>query len=115
MASSAKQLTEIFEYLPAQQQKTLIEFAEFLKSRAPKPQPVITEPVNIPRPETESVIAAIKRLTETYPMVERSSIFNETSELMMQHTMTGRQAIEVIDELEILFEVRFKKIIEDCK
>jgi len=110
MSNSAQQLADIFDYLPSDQQKTLLEFAEFLKSRAPAPKPVITEPVDIPRPETESVIAAIKRLTETYPMIDRATMFDATSGLMMQHTMSGRKAIEVIDELQTAFELKFKKI-----
>jgi hypothetical protein len=115
MDYSAKQLVDIFEYLPAPQQKTLVEFAEFLKSRAPAPKTLISEPVNIPRPETESVIAAIKRLTATYPMIDRSAMFNETSDLMMQHTMSGRKAMDVIDELQVVFDRKFKKISESIE
>ena len=110
-----KKLVDIFDYLPEQEQKTLLDFAEFLKSRAPVPAPVITEPLDIPRPENESVIAAIKRLADTYPMVDRSSMFSETSDLMMQHTMSGRPALEIIDELETLFDRRLKEMLESFK
>ncbi len=113
--SSAKKLLEIFEYIPETDQKTLMEFAEFLKSRAPEPRSVITEPVDIPRPDAENVVAAIKRLTETYPMIERSSMFNSTSDLMMQHMMKGRAAMDVIDELEGLFEQELRSLIERNK
>ncbi|MCW9013300.1 MAG: Crp/Fnr family transcriptional regulator [Gammaproteobacteria bacterium] len=115
MDSSAKKLVEIFDYLPEQDQKTLLEFAEFLQSRAPEPKSVITEPLDIPRPEAESVVSAIKRLKQNYPMVEHSHLFNETSELMMQHMMQGRKADDIIDELEILFEEKFKLVIEKHK
>ncbi len=111
MTDSVKKLTDIFESLPDKQQATLLEFAEFLQSRSPQREPVQTEPVAIPRPEKESVVAAIKRLNQTYPMVQRSLLFNETSELMMQHMMQGRAAMEIIDELEILFEQKFKLVI----
>jgi len=110
--SSAKKILEIFEYLPEADQKTLMEFAEFLKSKAPKPKLVIAEPLDIPRPDDEKVVAAIKRLTETYPMIERSSMFNSTSDLMMQHMMKGRDAVDVINELETLFEQELKKLTE---
>jgi len=113
--SSAKKLIEIFEYIPEHDQKTLMEFAEFLKSRAPEPEPVITEPVDIPRPAEESVVAAIKRLTATYPLIERSLMFNATSDLMMQHMMKGRAATSIIDELEELFEKKLKMLIEKCE
>lgn len=114
MNSSVKELVDIFEYLPEQDQKTLFEFAEFLKSRASEPESRSSrpKPMDIPRPEKESVIAAIKRLVETYPMIERSKMFNVTSDLMMQHTMTGRPAIEVIDEMEVLFERKLKEMLE---
>ena len=115
MNAAAKKLAEIFDYLPEQDQKTLMEFAEFLKSRAPVPRPVISEPLDIPRPDEESVISAIKRLKETYPMVEQSMLFNETSDLMMQHMMQVRKAGEIIDELEVLFEEKFKLVIETHK
>jgi len=112
--SSAKKLLEIFEYIPESDQTTLMEFAEFLKSKAPEPKfkPVITEPVDIPRPDEENVVAAIKRLTATYPMIDRSSMFNTTSDLMMQHMMKGRPAVDVIDELENIFEQELKVLIE---
>ena len=114
MNTSSKELTDIFEYLPEQDQQTLLNFAEFLKSRAPIPQSITTigDALNIPRPEEETVIAAIRRLTETYPMIERSSMFSDTSDLMMQHTMTGRSAIDVIDEMEALFERRLQEMLE---
>ena len=109
MKPSAKSLAEIFDYLPETDQLTLFEFAEFLKSRAPEPQALITEPLGIPRPEEESVVSAIKRLKKNYPMVPHKSLLNETSEFMMQHMMQGKAASDVIDELEILFHVKYKK------
>ena len=115
MGNSADKLAKIFAALPEQEQKTLLDFAEFLQSRAPQIQPESIEPVDIPRPEDESVIAAIKRLNQTYPMVERSTVFNETSELMMQHMLRGRAAEDIIDELEQLFERRFREFIEGVR
>lgn len=112
MQPSAKQLADIFDYLPEHDQKTLFEFAEFLKSRAPVPVSEIIEPVDIPRPEKESVVSAIKRLGETYPMVDRRHLFNETSDLMMQHMLKGRAADEIIDELEVLFVEKYELIIQ---
>ena len=99
--------------MPDKDKQTLLDFAEFLKSRAPAAKAQIVEPVEIARPEAESVIAAIKRLTATYPMIERSEMFGETSDLMMQHTMSGRSGIEVIDEMEVIFERKFKDMLKD--
>ena len=108
MKPSSQSLASIFEDLPEKDQITLYEFAEFLKSRAPEPTAKITEPLGIPRPEDESVIAAIKRLKKNYPMVSQKEMLNETSEFMMQHMMQGKPAHDVIDELEVLFESKFK-------
>lgn len=115
MMSSAKNLLDIFEYLPDHDQQTLLDFAEFLKSRAPAVKSLMIEVVDIARPDSESVIAAIKRLTETYPMIDRSSMFSDTSDLMMQHTLNGRSAVDVIDEMEILFARKLKDIQEECE
>jgi len=108
LTPSVQSLTSIFEGLPEKDQSTLFEFAEFLKSRAPDPALKITEPLGISRPEEESVVAAIKRLKKNYPMVAQKALLNETSELMMQHMMQGKESADVIDELELLFENKFK-------
>lgn len=115
MKASAKLLADIFDYLPEKDQQTLFEFAEFLKSRAPEPEPEITEPLGIPRPEEESVVSAIKRLKQNYPMVQHKEMLNETSEFMMQHMMQGKPATDVIDELEVLFEIRYKRTIGEIE
>lgn len=111
MKPSAQSLASIFEDLPAKDQNTLFEFAEFLKSRAPEPVSKVTAPLGISRPEEESVIAAIKRLKKNYPMVSQKEMLNETSEFMMQHMMQGKPAVDVIDELEQLFENKFKNVV----
>jgi hypothetical protein len=59
------------------------------------------------RPAEESVVAAIKRLRRTYPMLDGGSLLNETSALMAAHVLQGRPAAEVIDALEALFSARF--------
>ena len=59
MKASSKSLAAIYDLLPEQDQKALFDFAEFLKSRAPEIEPQVMGPLDIPRPENESVIAAI--------------------------------------------------------
>ena len=110
MAPGVKALTEIFEYLPEKDQQTLYEFAEFLRSRAPEPEDKISEPLGIPRPDEESVVAAIKRLKQNYPMLSQKALLHETSDFMMQHMMQGRAAMDIIDELEALFEAKFNEL-----
>ena len=110
MKPSPQSLALIFEELPEKDQITLFEFAEFLKSRAPAAEEKITEPLGIPRPEEESVVAAIKRLKKNYPMVSQKEMLNETSEFMMQHMMQGKSAEDVIDDMEKLFEQKYKTV-----
>ncbi len=113
--SQSANISDIYASLPEDSQKTLLEFALFLQSKAPAVAKEVGTPLDIPRPAEESVIAGIKRLNKTYPMVERSSLLNETSNLMMQHMMSGKAAVEVIDELEILFEKKYQQLIESAE
>ena len=115
MKPSAKSLSEIFDYLPEKDQVMLFEFAQFLRSRAPKPESQIKQPLGLARPEDESVVAAIKRLKKNYPMISQKELLNETSECMMKHMMQGMPAIEVIDELEMLFEIKYKKTMGEAE
>ena len=109
-ARPEKRLLELFNGLPKAEQKSLLDFAEFLVERAgPLPSPHPTEPLDIPRPEGENVIAAMKRLRETYPMIDHSKMLHEASGLMSEHMMQGRPAPEVIDELELMFVRYYKK------
>lgn len=108
--SLEKQLVQIFRDLPAFEQQTLFSFAQFLAQQNTKSVPSVpSQPLDIPRPETESVIAAIKRLSKTYPMLERKLLFNQTSILMTQHVMHGRERKEVIDELEQVFQQHYQQ------
>lgn len=99
-----QRLLTLFRSLDPSQQMTLLRFAEFLATRSEDaaPQP-IQEPRSIPRPEKESVVAAIKRLSQTYPMLDRSRLLTEASQLMGSHILHGRETRLVIDDLEALF------------
>ena len=111
MDKSEKKLLACFTRLPAAEQETLLAFAEFLAGRVTVDQS-FTEPVTISRPDKESVIAAVKRLSATYPMLDKSKVLHETSHLMTQHLMQGRAAVEVIDELEIVFRRHYERMMQ---
>lgn len=111
--SPQKRLAEICSVLPEAERKTLLDFAEFLASRCESPQPVSLHPEPIPRPEEESVVAALKRLRLTYPMLDHSRMLHEASALMSQHMIQGREAVEVIDELEVLFRRDFERFVAE--
>jgi hypothetical protein len=110
---NAKRLLTIFQCLSEQDQKTLLDLAEFLQSRVTEEVQKIPKPESVPRPNEESVVKAIRRLSASYYMLDKSIMLNETSTLMAQHVMQGRPAPEVIDELERLFEDQYQKLIRD--
>ena len=107
LTAAEKKLLAQFECLSETQRETLQSFAEFLATQIPRDQVEAAsspEPRYTPRPEQENVVAAIKRLNATYFMLEdRAGLLNETSVLMTQHVMQGRDISEVIDELETVF------------
>ncbi len=115
-----KRLIEILQRLPTAQAAALLEFAEFLllrhgsdsaeESRS-APAVEIPAPLDIPRPAEESVVKAVKRLRATYPMLDARKLLNETSALMTQHVIQGRDKIEVIEELEILFRAHYELLV----
>src|SRR5688500_6431628 len=95
-------LLELFDQLTSEQQDKLISFAEFLTASGQE-GPVASEPVAIPRPGSETVTMAIRRLVKTYPMLDRRRLMGEASQLLAQHALEGRPTAQVIDDLEALF------------
>lgn len=95
-------LLEIFRALDAQRRDELLEFAQTLA--AP-----LAEPCREPRPSEESVVLALRRLTRSYPMLDRRRLMGTASTLLAQHALQGRAAAEVIDELERMFESHYRK------
>ena len=113
MTRDRKSLLDIFNSLDENQQQSLLDFAEFLQAKAgSQPRPV-TEPIAIPRPENETVVGAIKRLKQSYPMIDSMEVFAVASNLMTDHMVKGRDAEEVINEIEALFEDTYQKIIRE--
>ncbi|MBI3774971.1 MAG: hypothetical protein HY273_05360 [Gammaproteobacteria bacterium] len=113
-AQEQRRLVALFELMSDRGREMLLEYAEFLAVRHQRPIASL-EPLNIPRPETETVVAAIRRLVETFPMLERGALFNETSGLMAQHMMYARPAPEVINQLEVLFQQHYAAFVERRK
>ena len=60
----------------------------------------------------ERVVAAVKRLSKTYFMLDKSKMLGATSDLVTQHIMQGREASDVIDELEQVFIDQYQRLKE---
>lgn len=107
-----RRLLKLFNALDQSGQASLFAFAEFLGQRdsnaddAEEPSKP-AEPLLIPRPADESVVGAIKRLSSSYHMLDRSLLLTEISSLMTAHLIHGRPAPDVIDELEDLFTKQY--------
>ncbi len=113
----AEAILSVLEQLSATDREAVRSFAEFLAQRtggqsqrsAPVPA-VVPAPEAIPRPADEKVVAAVKRLSKTYFMLDKTRMLGVTSELMTQHMVQGRDAAEVIDELERVFETHYREL-----
>ena len=112
---TTKALVEIFDTLDDERRASLVEYAEFLQSKGGLVKKEIGEPQAIRRPESETVVGAVKRLKQTYPMIASMTVFSAASSLMTQHMVNGRDVVEVIDEMEKLFEESFEKMLKDME
>jgi len=110
---SSKKLIELYESLDEERQQSLSEFADFLLAKSGPVLKEILPPEDIPRPEKETVVGAVKRLKLKYHMVESMSVFSAASELMTDHMVKGRDVIEVIDEMEVLFKDAYTKLVDE--
>jgi hypothetical protein len=104
LSTGGDRLRTLYRGLDADGRRLLLEFAEFLAARRDEavPEPDAA-PRAIPRPDDESVVAALKRLRATYPMLDSASLLDAAATLVTAHVLHGRAAGEVIDELETLF------------
>ena len=113
MTRDAKALADLFEALDKERQDSLFDYAEFLLSKGGAVPRTIDEPLEIPRHQNETVVGAIKRLKLTYPMIDSMKVFAVASDLMTDHMVKGRDAEEVINEIEALFEETYQKLLRD--
>ena len=108
--SKDRQLRAALDVLTDEEAASVLDFAQYLRDRRPALPESPLEMVDIPRPQDESVIAAIRRLTQTYPMLDRDTVFNEASGLMARHVMQGETSEDTIDQLEALFQSRYASL-----
>jgi hypothetical protein len=99
-----KSILNRIRQLSAAERKSVEDYIDFLLSRQlTEISKVSTLPLDIPRPDSESVVRAMQRLTKNYPMLDTKHLFSEASSLMSQNVLQGRPAAQVINDLEALF------------
>jgi len=106
-----KQLVKYFTGLDDGRKQALLEYAEFLHQRSEKITQPLAEPQISPRPEEETVVAAIKRLSASYAMLDRQHMLHEISGLMAQHMLQGRSSKDVIDDIENIFLSQYQSLV----
>lgn len=113
MKPQEKKLLAVFRQLDEADQQSVRAFAEFLSARGEKVNEPVPEPELIAPKENESVVGALKRLSKSYPMLDKSKMLNDTSLLVSQHVVQGRDKQEVIQELEAVFEKYYQQLLEE--
>lgn len=116
MSSERQRLVKLFDGMNEQYRKSLLDYALYLSQQsalqtADNEQQKHT-PLKSPRPQTENVVNAIKRLRASYFMLNTDDLLNESSALMAQFMMQGREAQDVIDDLEKVFEIHYQKYLQ---
>ena len=118
---SSRELLDLFGQLDAAHQQTLLAFARFLLTQAAGPPSAgrtsdvttaaaeIPEPVVIARPAQESIVAGLKRLAKTYPMLDKSEMLGATSDLVATSLLQAAEPAAVIDRLEEIFAQHYRE------
>ncbi len=109
-------LLRMFSRLDAPRRASLQAFAEFLYQQQEQEEQgdeavvasEIQAPEDIPRPDEESVVAAMRRLSRTFPMINHDALLDRATSLMTAHMLQGQPAAQVIDELEALFDEHYQ-------
>lgn len=139
MTEQEQSLLDIYRQLTEHDAHSLLRFAEFLAgyevtaakivdegeaASGQKAEPTVAtddaadsipQPENIERPDKEKVVDALKRLSATYPMLDKKYLLDKASELVAQHIMFGKPAPQVIDEIEAIFSTAYDKFVSDAR
>lgn len=117
LSSEERRWLEVLGRLGAAERNCLLSYAEFLLHRQGREASAAAEPIPLPlpieRPSEERVITAIKRLSNTYFMLDAGRLLHETSALVTAHILQGRAAVEVIDDLERLFHDHYRSFVAE--
>ena len=137
MTEQEQSLLDIYSQLSEHDAHSLLRFAEFLagyevtaakiikegdvapgqqaESSIATAEDSIPQPEDIERPDKEKVVDALKRLSATYPMLDKKYLLDKASELVAQHIMFGKPAPQVIDEIEDIFATAYDKFVSEAR
>ena len=62
--------------------------------------------------QRQGLLAALKRLAKTYPMLDKSEMLGATSDMVATHVMQGTDPAQVIDQLEAIFADHYRKLLQ---
>ena len=107
-------LQELFSALGVEDRHALLRYAEYLHESAgvEGDSGGRQEPLDLPRPDDERVVMAIRRLAKSYPMLNHDRLLRQSADLMSAHLVNGRAAVEVIDELEEIFQQHYQRYLD---
>ena len=106
-------LEAIFSQLDCTAQQNVLRFAEFLleKQRTDEIDSVVHSfslPLSIEPVAGESVVAALRRLTHSYNMLDSRALLARAVDIMNGFVLQGRDRVIVIRELETLFQREYE-------
>lgn len=123
MNEQEQKLLDYFRRLSAPDSHALLRYAEFMASPAASSTVTTTveietavletgteiqKPQLIERPQNERVVDALKRLSSSYPMLEKKKLLDKSADFVAQHVMFGKPAKDVIDEIETMFATAYQ-------
>ncbi|HKJ71453.1 MAG TPA: Crp/Fnr family transcriptional regulator [Gammaproteobacteria bacterium] len=121
MTDNEKRILAALERLSEEQQRQLVDYAEFLVGRtggdplAGAGEAVAGEPAAPREPQPvepapdEGPVKAIKRLRQTYPMLDATKLLDETTTIMSKRYLQDKPEDQVIEELEEVFEQHYRR------
>ena len=111
MKTAEERLLARFRRLNESDRETVLALAEFLAGRAgiEEVENSNAEPLPLERPDRETVVEAMRRLRSTYPMIEAQALLHRAAGLLAEHTLQGRDAAAVIDDLEATFAAHYER------
>ena len=105
-----RELLSLFKQLDQAEQQVLTRYARFLLADSGVVTSVasLQQPRGLTRPESETVMKALKRLSENYFMLDKDSLLHSCAGKVSDHLLHKRDSDKVIDEIEEIFNGHYE-------